>query len=570
MKKLFKNVLTIALSCSILLSCTACGPIGEVIEQGDPSKTQLLVYSYDGGVGNVWLDKVIERFEKAYENYEFEPGSDKKGADIIPIKKKEEADLSTIKNSPNHVFFSEWIDVPSLYAQNLVLDVNDVVTTPLNEFLVDEKGVSVTTDTETIEDKLYPRSQDFFSHKKVNGENRYFGLPHYSHFPGFTYNKAYFDSQGLYFAAERLDVLDGQFISEDNPTKSCGPDGVVGTTDDGLPATWDEMFELFDYIVDKGDTPLIWAGKGVEGYTQYLLTSTFVNLAGITVAESNYTFTSNGAEFDVVTGFDKNDNPILGKAVIEKKQPDSAPSALNSLLSKWQAIETFDKVVDNRDYMHDDCVSLSSTMLDTQKDFIFSATDNAPVAMILEGSYWYNEAEDAGYFTQAKAKPGWASKNDYRIMPMPRVYNGTAADDVLGKNVHKSVVADGSDSFACINASIKDNENLVKLAKMFLAFCYTDESLAEFTETTNIPRFMDYDIDTSKLSNNYAKSVWDYYKASDVLLPYSSDEVYIGSKKDYSLHIESRFWECGKGAPWNNLKGVNKTAADYFKIFMNN
>ena len=106
-------------------------------------------------------------------------------------------------------------------------------------------------------------------------------------------------------------------------------------------------------------------------------------------------------------------------------------------------------------------------------------------------------------------------------MPMPRVYKGTAAD-VLGTNVHKSVVADGSDSFACINAKIKDDANLVKLAKMFLAFCYTQESLKEFTETTGMLRFMNYEYDKTKL-NNYSKDLCEFIENSDILLTYSSN-----------------------------------------------
>ena len=566
MKKLFRNFLTIALSFTILIGCTACSPIGEVIDKGDASKTQLRVYSYDGGVGNVWLDKAIERFESLYANYEFEPGSGKKGVDIIPNKTKAGADLSTIDNSSDDVFFSEWVDIPSLIGQNKVLDINDVVTTPLNEFLVNEQGLPVTTDTETIQDKLYPASREFFAHKKVNGENRYFGLPHYSHFSSITYNKAYFDSEDLYFAKTRLDVTDGQFISDENPEKSCGPDGIEGNADDGLPATWDEMFELLDYIVDKGDIPFMWAGKGADGYTKYLITTTYLNLAGIDIAEMDYTYTSNGKEVDIVKDFDSQGNPIYGKTIIAKHQDDQKPKGINSLVSKYQALEVYDKIIDNRDYMHDNCVAQSVTMLDAQKEFIFSATDGNPVAMLVEGSYWYNEAEDATYFSQASTKPGWADKNDYRVMPMPRVYKGTAAD-VLGTNVHKSVVADGSDSFACINAKIKDDANLVKLAKMFLAFCYTDESLAEFTEITNIPRFIDYDVDVSEL-NTYGKSVWEFYKSSDVLLPYADDRVYLENKKEFSLHIESKFWDASSGLPWNALRGEDKTIESFFKKFM--
>ncbi len=559
MKKMFKSVLALSLSAVMLTGVTACKPSGTVIQQGDASKTQLNVYSYAGGVGNVWLDKIEERFEEAYKDYEFEPGTGKKGVDLILNKTKTGANLTNMQNSNDHVFFSEWIDIPTLIAQGKVIDIHDVVTTPLNEFL-DGK----TTDTETIEEKLYPQSQKFFSHKVVNGENRYFGLPHYSHFPAFIYNKAYFDMEKLYFAKEPdLEVEDGQFITDDNPVKSCGPDGVCGNEDDGLPATWDEMFELFDYIVDKGDKPMIWAGSSAYGYTKYMLTSAFLNLAGAEVANYNWTFDSAGKQVDIVTGFDNDDNPILGKATITP----SDDSALNKLLAKWQAIEIFDKIVDNRPYMHDTCIDTTAQMLDGQKDFILSANENKPAAILLEGSYWYNESMDAGFFDEARATyDDYDEKNDYQIMPLPRVYTGTASD-VEGTNVHKSVATDQSDSFACISAKLIDNPDLLKVAKLFLAYCYTEESLAQFTEVTNTVRYLKYDVDESKLSD-YGKSVWNYVKNSDLVLPYSNHTKYLSDKLVLSLHIESTFWEYGSGDPWALLRGSSNTAVNFFKKYM--
>ena len=85
MKRRFKSILTIILAFLLAMPMTACN--NNVIDEVDETKTQLTVYSYGGGVGNVWLDEVIKRFEEKYANESFEEG--KTGVQIRPKKEKE-------------------------------------------------------------------------------------------------------------------------------------------------------------------------------------------------------------------------------------------------------------------------------------------------------------------------------------------------------------------------------------------------------------------------------------------------------------------------------------------------
>ena len=68
--------------------------------------------------------------------------------------------------------------------------------------------------------------------------------------------------------------------------------------------------------------------------------------------------------------------------------------------------------------------------------------------MLIEGSYWYNEADDAGYFEDAKDIFGaeFEARNKFCVMPLPRVYAGRASD-VKGKEIISEIV------------SLKDNFN---------------------------------------------------------------------------------------------------------------
>lgn len=560
MKKYLKNMLACVLASCVVFSAAGCGG-GE--NKIDDTKSQLYVYNYNGGVGSVWLDKVIKDFSEDFKNYSFEPG--KKGVQIIAEKAKT-AELQTIANSANEVIFAEIANYPNLVDTKVLLDITDILDVNLNAYLVDESGNSVTSDATTIKSKMYEESVDFYSYK----EGKFYALPHYAIFSCVTYNKALFDEKKLYFAKNPGSTKESQFIQSGNTEKSCGPDGVDGTDDDGLPATWDEMFLLCDYMKERDVTPFLWCG-GTDiraGYYNYLLNAVYLNLAGAEQARYNYSFDSGSNEITIIENFDASGNPVTKKEVVNSS---NYGKVLNSELEKYQTIAIVDKILDNTDWQASNCNNGASTMLSTQNSFIFSANeDDKPIAMFVEGSYWYNESVDAGYINDAEQIYGeeFSDKNDFRIMSLPRVYSGRAKD-LEGKTIHKTVSSDQNDTIACINAKIASNPDKVKLAKMFLAYCYTDEKLAEFTETTRVTRSLKYDVDTSKL-DSWGTTVWNYTRQSDLVLPYSSNSAFLNNRSRLSMHINNSFWNstAAKKA-YNNLKGADKTALDYFNEYMN-
>lgn len=568
MKRRFKSILTIILAFLLAMPMTACN--NNVIDEVDETKTQLTVYSYGGGVGNVWLDEVIKRFEEKYANESFEEG--KTGVQIRPKKEKENQDLSIIE-SMEDVLFTEWCNTASLFSMNRTLDISDIMDKPLNEYLTLSDGTSVTTDTDTIEDKLYPETKAFFQFS----EGKYKGLPHYSHFATLIYNKWILDEYNLYFAKEPdMELINdgdigGWFIATKGDERSCGPDGVYGNEDDGLPATYDEFFLLCDYAVQASIAPFMWNGMSKEGYTRYLLNSVYLNLAGKEKAQMNWEYSTNGQEIDIVTGFN-GDTPTYGKA---KATPDNY-GALNRQVEKYQAMVVYDKIIDNYSGYAVNNESTTSDNLATQNDYILSYKSQTPALFLVEGSYWYNEANDCRYFENARyGDKSFDQKNDYRVMPLPRVYEGTAADVYKRAQttpIHKNVVGDQSDSLACINATIANDPVKVKLAKTFLAFCYTQESLADFTKYSNTVKLMNYTVDKNDLLNDYAKNLWEYCENSDHLLPYSAHNNYTnGGQEKWSLHISANFWSYENGgSPWVNLRGTDKKVSSFFTKYAAN
>ena len=552
MKLKFTKIACAVLAAAMPFTMMACGPTGgEVIDSVDKTKIQLNVFSYNGGVGSEWLDKVITRFEADYKDATFSNG--RIGVQVVPSKTKSDA-FSNMSTNNNHVIFSEVGNYSQLVTQKSVLDISDIMDKPLNE-------LTKTTDTKTLKSKMYDETIDFYS---FSG-GKIYALPHYSFFSTFTYNKQLLTDKNLYFAKD-YDVngdLDSKFIHSASEDKSCGPDGIYGTDDDGLPATYDELFDLFNMMKNKNVTPITWAGGEMVsgGYVNYLLNNVYLSLAGKDQARLNYTFDSKDKTITIVEKFEG------GKAVTkEEKITADNYKKLNSELAKYQAIKVVDTILDNALWQSGDCDSTTTTMLSTQQNYIESYNGGTPIAMIVEGSYWYNEADNAGYIEDTKNRfTDFDAKNNYQILPLPRVYEGTYKD-VEGKEAGKAVYADQADSLAVINANIAGDKELVELAKTFLAYCYTDESLKEFTETTRVTRSLKYDVDVNKL-DAWGKAVWNYTKAADLLLPYSSNSLYLNNRTQQSMHIANDFWAVSGKNVYSYCKGSG-TAESYFLEYM--
>ena len=552
MKFKFTKIACAVLAAAMPFTMMACGPTGgEVIDSVDKTKIQLNVFSYNGGVGSEWLDKVITRFEADYKDATFSNG--RTGVQVVPSKTKSDA-FSNMSTNNNHVIFSEVGNYSQLVTQKSVLDISDIMDKPLNE-------LTKTTDTKTLKSKMYDETIDFYS---FSG-GKIYALPHYSFFSTLTYNKQLLTDKNLYFAKD-YDVngdLDSKFIHSASEDKSCGPDGVYKTDDDGLPATYTELFDLFNMMKNKNVTPITWAGGEMVsgGYVNYLLNNVYLSLAGKDQARLNYTFDSKDKTITIVEKFEG------GKAVTkEEKITADNYKKLNSELAKYQAIKVVDTILDNALWQSGDCDSTTTTMLSTQQNYIESYNGGTPIAMIVEGSYWYNEADNAGYIEDTKNRfTDFDAKNNYQILPLPRVYEGTYKD-VVGKEVGKAVYADQADSLAVINANIASDKELVDLAKTFLAYCYTDESLKEFTETTRVTRSLKYDVDVNKL-DAWGKAVWNYTKAADLLLPYSSNSLYLNNRTQQSMHIANDFWAVSGKNVYSYCKGSG-TAESYFLEYM--
>ena len=513
MRKLYK-VLLVVLSAVFALGIVGCRGGADV--KIDKSKTQLYVYSYNGGVGTKWLDNAVARFEAKYANESFEEG--KKGVQVVVYRGKDE--LKAIASTNFNVIFSEQVIYNDLISQGLLLDISDVVTGSLSA-ITDGK------ESGAIEDKLTPSQKQAFT--ASNG--KYYILPHYEAYTGITYNIELFDKNMLYFQ-------EGGGFTDLAGNRTVGPDGIRNTYDDGLPSSYEEFYELMEEMLYASPkiTPFIWNGD-LTSYTNDLLAGLWAAYAGHDEFMLNVNFDSaksNGAQADVLT-FNGNEPVVTPTTITEENG-----YLMSRQAEKYYALSFLEKVLSSSEYRYSG-INGNLTHTGAQQEFVLRTLENHPIAMLIEGNYWYNEAADGNIFKRAENQyPDKAAEQKYGWMPLPRKLTGTVTEGEETKNT----LLDTLTAFAFINGNIKNDAVKVELAKLFLQFCYTDDELVNFTLDTGCFKGVSYKIPSEKKAtmNAYFQNVCEIREKSDIVYPYSDSSVFLSNQTKFRFDLGSSIW----------------------------
>ena len=536
MKKSITVWMAFLLAIVSVFSLVGCGPEGF---QYDKTKTQLFVYSFDGGVGVEWLDKVSERFERDYANISFEKG--KTGVEIIPGKGKDTL-VSGLSTSPYEVIFSESINYNNLIAQGSIMEIDDIVAQKTLE------EVSGGKEKGTIADKMTPQQKSAFTAT----DGKHYVLPHYEVYSGLTYDVKVFTDKSLFFK-------DGGGWTKVDSEKSVGPDGIRNTYDDGLPSSFEEFDKLLDRMVSLKVAPFVWAGQYPE-YTNHMLLGMWAAFTGKDEFMLNFNYgkdsLTDGGSSHTVTGFDG------VTPTVEVK--DIAPATgyyLKQQEGKYYPLRVLEKVVNDSRY-YSDLITGVTTHMDAQRFYLNSDLENKPIAMLIDGSYWYNEAKDAFAASENKYKDK-ARNRQFAWMPLPRQASGSVTEG----NGTKNTLVESLSSFAVINNNIRNKPDKIALAKTFLQYCYTDESLVEFTRMTGIPKGLSYEMKDEDIAemSYYGKSLFEVKSKSDVVYPYSDNRIFIYNQERV---LDSSSWSSTVGGtpyvyPYTAIK-AGKSAKDYF------
>ena len=537
-----KNKRVLALVAALLMGATTvsafsgCG--GETIKDTsyDPTKANLTVATFDGGVGRAWLDEAAARFEEKYKDAtHFQEGRTGVKINVDGDKTKYGGKTLAEKALNKDVYFTEGVEYYAFVNKGMVADITDVVT-----------GKADATESGTIEDKLDASFKSYLTAKDGN----YYMLPFYDGFYGFIYDVDLFEKEGFYFDDEGdflrlVEDADEERRAEFEENKSNGPDGKDGTYDDGLPATYEQMIKLADQIVAKGCIPFCYSGM----YTDYVSKACRAFIAdyeGYDNLTMNYTFDGTAS---LVKSINADGSLEMEEVVITEENGYE----LQRQAGKYYALQMEEELFGSVKYVGGTWNSFDYTV--AQSEFIKSKYTAKPYAMLLEGVWWENEANPT--FVEIENIRG-EKKSDRRFgfLPMPKVNEEAAGDQTM---------LSSNSSFGFINKNCTNME----LAKEFMRFLHTDAEMSKFSAKTSIPRSLNYTVNDADKANatNFGKSMIEMRANAKVVYPFSSLNLVINNSSAFTeerWYLTSTINGKVQTNPFNAFKDNTASAKDYF------
>lgn len=478
------------LATTVMGSLAGCGKRGGNTEEVDSNKTQLYVGYYYSGLGKEWIQQAKTLFEKEYADVSFEDG--KKGVQVVLDLDKSGLNggslISTIKSKRDQVFFIENGDYYAFTdADNTTIaDITDVVTETIDG------------ENQSIAEKMDEKSRAYYN-LGTEESPKYYAVPYYEGVLGINYNIDLFEKNNWYFAYGQcaddvdLDTVDMNtlFVTSMDDKKSAGPDGVEGTDDDGLPATYKDFEALLIRIKTSGSyIPMIWNGN----YLTYLIE--FMNTLWAD-AEGKEQFSLNWSLDGTATSLVEVKNGSVSSMGTNEIKGNTGYK-LHHQEGKLHALEFAKLCVSDSDYYHPDSFSSSLTHTDAQRQFINGTGSGSQIAMLIDGNWW--EVEGTSWFDENESSDNSKLNRRFGFMPIPK-----ATKDKIGE---ERVQITLNNSMAFINANT--SEESLPLAKEFLKFCHTDEVMNIFTQTTSMMRPFDYTLteETLAKTSTYGKGMY--------------------------------------------------------------
>ena len=480
---MFKKILSIVIILAMSLTCAyALVGCDDEFEKIDPNRTQLYVAVKDDGIGRAWADAL----DNAYEAYN-------PNVQVILSVKNEEYTPQNVKNTISFdgidVYFlssagslAGWVN--SDLTSDYLLNITDVITD--------------STSGDSLEKRLNDASKPYYNFG-TQSEPAYFGLPYWYASKGLVYDKDLFDRYDLYSLPGYIGI-DG---INGTPDDAYGPDGTQGTPDDGLPPTWTDFKLLLNSMVAYGITPFTWTGQH-DGYFTGWLNSIWASYEGANDFAINNTFEGTDSQFGQINK--NNAYQIIGQT------------------GRYAALKVCEYIVNNPEYYTQSSFKTANSHTSAQLEYIMSSVDgNTPIAFLVEGGWWENEAKGSFAEMEAEygAEYGYGQRN-FGLMPAFKFVSGTAGKvdedgipdqdpDTLNQFVVNPSV--GTD---CSLAFVNKHTQVPDIAKDFMKFAFSNDMNAQFTSITGVMRNFKYEMSPAQIANmtKYASDVY-YYCTAD-------------------------------------------------------
>jgi hypothetical protein len=523
MKNKILALTLLPLCASALFSVTACGgkAVGEKI---DSNKTQIFVCNFKRGFGSKWIEGLKARFEEAHkDDTNWQEG--RKGVQVIINNVPNSADSrkSSIKNGRDEIYFTEqssYYQLQDFAGFNLLGDITDVVTTPLTEY----------GEERSIVDKLNLEQQKYYGVDQADGSVKYYGLPHYSGYFGLHYDVDLFEEKNFYFAETPLSSqLGDKFVTKTNTKRTVGPDGVRGTYDDGLPRTFAEFADLCNFMVMKNCTPFISTSANAHDYLNGLVNGIATNIDGREQSLIRYTGTGDAKNLATAAS----DGTLQMKAT-QTITPETGYEAFQSV-GNYYGLKFLETILKNPDWYYSKLTDTSSFAASAAQDvFLRSRVSESgkPIGIISEGIWWESESEGTSTNISETFGEQFSKQNrKFAMMPFP-----FATEEQWEKASVKSTLYDHLSSLMFMKSTVAEWK--LPLVKEFIRFAHTDESLREFTKTTNTPKALNYTMsETDKAEMTYyGRTLVELKEKSEIVYPTNDSSLYLNNSTKFSIY----------------------------------
>ena len=521
----------------------------------------LNLYNFTGGFGADWLYDLENRYkeERAGDTIVVN-GKTYDGITFNNTEAKTTLENMIDKGETYDIWFQEQVYYNQFIGKNVMKDMTDVLTSE-NPY---EPG-------KTLLGKLSAEQQDYY-----NRDGKYYGVPHYAGYVGIVYNKKMFDDYKAYFYKgydkELLTTAPGEcmVISLTEP-RTAGPDGIEGTIDDGLPTTYEEFYALCTILAET-NKPISWSGKHRHGYLGWFLQSLSGSNEALDQAVLNYSFDGTLNSLIAV------EEDALGTVTITDL-PDVEINAENVKADGWKvaqqrgkyyALDFLETIVDYEWYTKNSFIDTDEQTA-AQINFVEGKAEDPTerAAMLIDGSWWEMEAKSSFL---ALEQGGVANpKDNFGWFPLPAIDEAGAAaraaaltdDDATTKGYN---LTDVMNSLCFIGAQVSDD--VYAIAKDFIQFAYTDESLAQFsiiTDTTKAVQYTMTDAQKGQMSA-YGRSLLDMQEKANIVAAFSKNEFFQKNEQklvDYKTLFDAKLNGKISQIPVNECKR-DTSATTYF------
>ncbi len=513
MKGLIKKAMCMTLAVLVLGGGVACRRPDDDL-RSNPNATKTLSIGYfNGGVTVEWLKELEREYEAANPDVEVLINNELKD------ELRDQTLMSDIKNRNEDMYFTHEINYSEYVNRGLIADVTDVV-----------KNAAVAGE-DTIENRMNENLRKFY-----NVDGKYYGVPFYTAVKGAVYDVDLFENKGLYLDASGnltsgLEGANAKSVGKDGKTGVI--DGVNYSLDDGLPATFEQYKNWLRMVKNnKGVTPYIWCDTDIS-YVMDYLQSLWAGYEGVNDFALNTTF----------SGTTKAGVAIDGSNAYLLRQGDQVNG-------RKFAVEMAKEIME-KGYYDAGCVrgTLAHTGdLSAQDYFLRSSYEGAPIAMILEGGWWENEARDL--FANVEDDDAAYGKRRFAYMTVP------AYDEK----------AEPGQTFRCTTGNIatiiRANTPNLDLAKDFLKFTLSEHAMSVFTKHIGLVRPYEYALEDGVYENltYFSKNFYDLVTNKNTKIYYSTGSHPFRNRTNFFAAYEFAF-----GATINGNLEVNPIT-----VFLNN